>query len=75
MDAAGADADHAVLGPDLRPCWAGEPKWDGFRILVSVDTGRVTLRSRHGTELAPAFPEVVGGALQLPDATALDGVM
>ncbi|MFF3140370.1 ATP-dependent DNA ligase [Streptomyces sp. NPDC057927] len=31
------------------------------------------LRSRRGTDMAPAFPEVVAGAAQLPDATALDG--
>ncbi|MFC9131848.1 ATP-dependent DNA ligase [Streptomyces sp. NPDC057099] len=31
------------------------------------------LRSRRGTEMAPAFPEVVAGATQLPDATTLDG--
>ncbi|MFH9067540.1 ATP-dependent DNA ligase [Streptomyces coeruleorubidus] len=59
--------------PDLRPGWAAEPKWDWFRALVSVAAGQVVLRSRRGTEMAPAFPEVVAGAAQLPDATALDG--
>jgi len=43
-------------------------KWDGFRVRVSVDAGRVVLRSRHGTGMGPAFPEVVAGAVQLPDA-------
>ncbi|MFD5157245.1 hypothetical protein ACFWMJ_04105 [Streptomyces hawaiiensis] len=52
-----------------------EPKWDGFRALVSVDAGRAVLRSRRGTEMGPAFPEVVAGAVQPPDATVLDGVM
>jgi ATP-dependent DNA ligase len=64
-----------VPEPDLRPGWAGEPKWDGFRAMVSVDAGRVVLRSRRGTEMGPAFPEVVAGAVLLPDATVLDGVM
>jgi ATP-dependent DNA ligase len=59
--------------PVLLPGWAGEPKWDGFRALVSLDAGHVTLRSRLATEMAPSIPEVVGGAVQLPDATALDG--
>ncbi|MEU9439275.1 hypothetical protein [Streptomyces sp. NPDC048252] len=59
--------------PALRPGWAGEPKWDGYRALVSVDAGRVVLRSRRGTEMAASFPEIVAGAVQLPDATALDG--
>ncbi|MGW3480206.1 ATP-dependent DNA ligase [Streptomyces althioticus] len=62
-----------VSSPDLRPGWAGEPKWDGFRAAVSVDKGQVVLRSRRGTEMGPAFPEVVSGAVQLPDATAMDG--
>ncbi|WP_246111632.1 hypothetical protein [Streptomyces hawaiiensis] len=59
--------------PDLRPGSAAEPKWDGFRALVSVDAGRVVLRSRRGTEMGSSFPEVAAGAVQLPDATALDG--
>jgi hypothetical protein len=48
---------------------------DGFRALVSADAGKVALRSRRGTDMGPAFPEIVAGAGQLPDATALDGVM
>lgn len=64
-----------VNSPDLRPGWAAEPKWDGFRAILSVDSGQVMLRSRRGTEMALAFPEVVAGAGQLQDATALDGVM
>ncbi|WP_079142280.1 ATP-dependent DNA ligase [Streptomyces sp. LUP30] len=62
-----------VPTPALLPGWAGEPKWDGFRALVSVDAGRVVLRSRRGTEMLPAFPELGTGAAQLPDATAIDG--
>ncbi|MFD9360019.1 hypothetical protein [Streptomyces sp. NPDC060031] len=61
-----------VCDPALLPGRAGKPKWDGFRALVSVDAGRVVLRSRRGTEMAAAFPEIVAGAAQLPDATALD---
>ncbi|MER5509366.1 ATP-dependent DNA ligase [Streptomyces sp. NPDC002766] len=59
--------------PDLPPGWAGQPKWDGFRALLSIDTDRVVLRSRRGTDMTPAFPEIVAGAAQLPDQTALDG--
>ncbi|GHD81104.1 hypothetical protein GCM10010317_103950 [Streptomyces mirabilis] len=75
----------AVDSPELPAGWAAEPKlWTGFdavrcprtlAALVSVDAGRVVLRSRRGTEMAASFPEVVAGAVQLPDATALDGVM
>ncbi|MGW0497519.1 ATP-dependent DNA ligase [Streptomyces sp. NPDC003007] len=62
-----------VPGPYLRPGWAAEPKWDGFRALLSVDASRVVLRSRRGTEMLLEFPEIEAGAAQLPDATALDG--
>lgn len=62
-----------VPDPALRPGWASEPKWDGFRALISVEAGRAVLRSRRGTEMAASFPEIVAGAVQLPDATALDG--
>ncbi|MBB4717737.1 ATP-dependent DNA ligase [Streptomyces luteogriseus] len=62
-----------VPEPRLRPGWAAELKGDGFRALLSADSGKVALRSRRGTEMGPAFPEIVAGAAQLPDATALDG--
>lgn len=60
-------------GPDLPPRCAAEPKWDGFRALMSWDDGRLVLRSRQGTDLLPHFPELEEGAAQLPDATAWDG--
>ncbi|MER6557454.1 hypothetical protein ABT300_06745 [Streptomyces sp. NPDC001027] len=46
---------------------------DGFRALLSVDAGQVVLRSRRGTEMLLAFPQIEAGAAYLPDATALDG--
>ncbi|MFJ9968139.1 DNA ligase-like domain-containing protein [Streptomyces avermitilis] len=51
----------SVNGPDLPSLHTAEPKWDGFRALVSVDAGRVVLRSRRGTEMGPAFTEVMAG--------------
>ncbi|MEU0032076.1 ATP-dependent DNA ligase [Streptomyces sp. NPDC006335] len=62
-----------VAEPELQPGWAGEPKWDGFRALLSVDAGQVVLRSRRGTEMSASFPEIVAGAVQLPDLSAFDG--
>ncbi|MET8292191.1 ATP-dependent DNA ligase [Streptomyces sp. NPDC005132] len=59
--------------PGLLPGWAGEPKWDGLRALLHTDAGRVVLRSRRGTEMVPAFPDIAAAAAQLPDTTALDG--
>src|SRR5690606_23877858 len=62
-----------VADPALPDGWAAEVKWDGWRALLSWDAGRLVLRSRQGTDLAPRFPELRSGAVQLPDATALDG--
>ncbi|WP_329600143.1 hypothetical protein OIE43_44180 [Streptomyces pseudovenezuelae] len=45
----------------------------GFRSAGSRRRVAVVLRSRRGTQMAAAFPEVVAGAGQLPDATAFDG--
>ncbi|MVO90209.1 hypothetical protein GPA10_37020 [Streptomyces sp. p1417] len=60
--------------PELQAGWAEDVKWGGFRALLTVDGGQAVLRSRHGTDLAPAFPDITDPALrQLPDATALDG--
>lgn len=62
-----------VADPALPEGWAAEVKWDGWRALLSWDAGRLVLRSRRGADLVPGFPELHSGAVQLPDATALDG--
>ncbi|WP_432101321.1 ATP-dependent DNA ligase [Streptomyces sp. WAC 04229] len=64
-----------VAGPELPPGFAAEPKWDGYRAqLARYADGRVLLRSRQGTDMTTAFPEVREAALaQLPEGTGLDG--
>jgi ATP-dependent DNA ligase len=54
--------------------WQYEPKWDGFRCLLSRQGSKVDLRSKSGEDLARYFPELVEAALKLK-ATAflLDG--
>jgi bifunctional non-homologous end joining protein LigD len=37
--------------------WAFEPKWDGFRALVSVN-GDVRVRSRRGWDMTALVPEL-----------------
>jgi len=51
-----------------------QPKWDGFRCLLSRHGSKVDLRSKSGEDLARYFPELVQAALALK-ATAflLDG--
>jgi ATP-dependent DNA ligase len=45
--------------------WQYEPKWDGFRGLLSRQGGKVDLRSKSGEDLARYFPELVEAALKL----------
>ncbi|WP_342741090.1 ATP-dependent DNA ligase [Bradyrhizobium sp. B117] len=54
--------------------WQYEPKWDGFRCLLSRDGAHVDLRSKSGEDLARYFPEIVAAALALrADRFTLDG--
>ncbi|WP_307833411.1 non-homologous end-joining DNA ligase [Pimelobacter simplex] len=58
--------------PDLRPMlatagthvpqgeeWCHEVKWDGVRALAALEGGAVTLTSRNGNRITPAWPELV----------------
>src|SRR6059058_2208954 len=45
--------------------WQYEPKWDGFRCLLSRDGGKVELRSKSGEDLTRYFPEMVDAARTL----------
>jgi bifunctional non-homologous end joining protein LigD len=48
--------------------YAYEPKWDGFRCLVSRN-GRLRAVSRRGWDMTPLLPELAA----LPDGVAVDG--
>ena len=48
--------------------YAFEPKWDGFRALVSKD-GQLRVRSLRGWDMTSLVPELAG----LPDGLAVDG--
>ncbi|WP_458246835.1 ATP-dependent DNA ligase [Streptomyces sp. MAI_2237] len=64
----------AVPGPDLPAGSAAEPKWDGYRAQLGRRGDSVLLRSRHGTDMTTAFPEIRAAALErLPEQTGLDG--
>jgi bifunctional non-homologous end joining protein LigD len=45
--------------------WLYEVKWDGYRVIASVEGGEVTLRSRNGNDLSGRFAPV---ARALPEA-------
>ena len=55
--------------------WVYEPKWDGFRAIVGVSGGEVTLTSRNGNDLTERFAGVARSArlgIRAADAV-LDG--
>jgi ATP-dependent DNA ligase len=45
--------------------WQYEPKWDGFRCLLSRNAGNVRLQSKSGEDLTRYFPELAEAALRL----------
>ena len=65
-----------VKAPPEGDDWLHEPKLDGYRIGVAVESAgskgaRVTLMSRRGNEWTESFPTVVAGAKKLPVKSAL----
>ncbi len=58
----------------LGDVWQYEPKWDGFRCLLSRSNRSVSLTSKSGQDLTRYFPEVAAAALELPERSfVLDG--
>ena len=54
--------------------WQYEPKWDGFRCLLTRDSGTISMYSKSGQDLARYFPELVAAALTLREKSfVLDG--
>jgi ATP-dependent DNA ligase len=54
--------------------WQYEPKWDGFRCLLTRDAKKVTMTSKSGQDLTRYFPEVANAAALLPEQRfVLDG--
>ncbi|HEX2303966.1 MAG TPA: DNA ligase D [Gaiella sp.] len=55
--------------------WLYEPKWDGYRAIVTVSGGDASLTSRNGTDLTERFRDIAraaGRAVRTPSAV-LDG--
>ncbi|MEX1006935.1 MAG: non-homologous end-joining DNA ligase [Acidimicrobiia bacterium] len=83
-----ADPTREPVPRDLRPMlatasitlprddenWAFEMKWDGMRVLLTIDGGRLTLTSRRGNDVTARFPELRALADLLAQTEAvLDG--
>ncbi len=54
--------------------WAFEGKWDGYRLLIEADHGRMRLRSRSGRDVTGEYPQFASLAADLADHhVVLDG--
>ena len=54
--------------------WAFEGKFDGYRMLVEVDHGRLRLQSRNGRDVTKEYPQLQALAVDLADHhVILDG--
>ncbi|MFW2828554.1 ATP-dependent DNA ligase [Sphingomonas sp. ID0503] len=53
--------------------WQYEPKWDGFRAIVTKAGGDVAIMSKSGKPLARYFPEVVALVSAINGDVTLDG--
>lgn len=54
--------------------WAFEGKWDGYRLLVEAEHGRLQLRSRRGRDVTAEYPQFEALAADLADHhVVLDG--
>jgi len=57
------DPVHFMLSQSLSKPPAGdfifEVKWDGIRVMVTIDEGELTLRSRNQREITAQFPELL----------------
>lgn len=59
--------------PPVGDGWVHEVKWDGVRAIAETRGGRLHLYNRTEGEITPAYPEIVAGAVGLPDRLILDG--
>ncbi|MCV7237481.1 ATP-dependent DNA ligase [Mycolicibacterium celeriflavum] len=54
--------------------WAFEGKWDGYRVIVDADRGRLTVRSRRGRDVTAEFTQFEALAADLAEHhVILDG--
>jgi bifunctional non-homologous end joining protein LigD len=54
--------------------WCFETKWDGFRLIVEINSGTLTLRSRKGNTVTNRYPGIAALATELAGhSVVLDG--
>jgi len=60
-------ATHGSVAALTAGQWAFEGKWDGYRLLVDADHGRLRLRSRSGRDVTGEYPQLRSLAADLAD--------
>ncbi|MDQ3287251.1 MAG: DNA ligase D [Pseudomonadota bacterium] len=54
--------------------WLHELKWDGYRLLAQIESGRARLRSRNGLDWTGDYPDIVSALEALGvESASLDG--
>lgn len=53
--------------------WTYELKLDGYRMIAVKSGGKLTLRSRRGTDMTKRFEDVAAGLIGMQDETVIDG--
>jgi bifunctional non-homologous end joining protein LigD len=67
-------ATHGSVASLKAGQWAFEGKWDGYRLLMDADHGRMRLRSRSGRDVTGEYPQFASLAADLADHhVVLDG--
>jgi bifunctional non-homologous end joining protein LigD len=60
-------ATHGSVAKLKAAQWAFEGKWDGYRLLVDADHGKVGLRARSGRDVTGEYPQLQSVAAELAD--------
>ena len=56
------------------PEWAFEVKWDGYRLAIHIERGKVRILTRGGHDWTSRFPTIAHDALEMGlDSAILDG--
>jgi bifunctional non-homologous end joining protein LigD len=67
-------ATHGSVAKFTATQWAFEGKWDGYRLLVDADHGKMSLRSRSGRDVTSEYPQLDAVVAELADHhVLLDG--
>ncbi|MBS0530257.1 MAG: DNA ligase D [Proteobacteria bacterium] len=71
-DFAGLQLCEGSATPPSADGWVHEIKFDGYRIQMRIEDGKVTLKTRKGLDWTDKFPAIAKAAATIPDAI-IDG--